>query len=670
MRRNMTMVFGVVMASALALSQPGFGQAFASPDQTWPDVVFDPRPSRLADGVGEGEATLYPNELKAAAIGAYRLRFTVGESGISTGGGLYVDFPKAWFTNPTPLRKPLQQTDPGAPHYVGVRASNEGVALELGISKRNFDNKHERFRNVMEITVSEGRLTEGDVVDVVFANTTAPYIASSDHVRVVVDTDGSGEFKRIASGAEYTVAPGPMAQLRLFAPGQAVEGEDVALQVTAFDRFWNVASEFTGNVRVSGLELSENSLRFTEDRDGILQFRWIPKETGFVFPAASDGARTWAGGPIRVFAEELDTKIYWGDLHSHSRISKDGIGGSDYAYARDVTRLDFFASTEHDISDDGHDSIVPREWAQIQETVRSLYAPGAFVTLLGYECSLRDGHYNVIYRGLDGVPWPSQRLKTLDAIWAKLEAGEALTIPHHMGIRWGMGNRDISGPELQPIKTEHRSGGGPQVDWTGPHDPALRPALEIYSKHGQSEFYDPHDPLSYEQVKYTGATSVDGPHYARDAWAAGLDLAVVAASDNHMAHPGLPHTGLTAVYAPELTREAIFDALLAGRSYGTTGERIILEFERLEDTNQYDVLVAAPRTIRYAEIMEHGPDDAGWKAASRWESATLANHLQARVTLSDSPGPRVYYLRVELEGETGGRVARAWSSPIRVGENE
>ena len=28
--------------------------------------------------------------------------------------------------------------------------------------------------------------------------------------------------------------------------------------------------------------------------------------------------------------------------------------------------------------------------------------------------------------------------------------------------------------------------------------------------------------------------------------------------------------------------------------------------------------------------------------------------------------PTIYFLRVELDQQTGGRIARAWSSPIRV----
>ena len=55
-------------------------------------------------------------------------------------------------------------------------------------------------------------------------------------------------------------------------------------------------------------------------------------------------------------------------------------------------------------------------------------------------------------------------------------------------------------------------------------------------------------------------------------------LSTIAASDDHRSHPGQPHWGVAAVRAPELTREAVFDALYGRRTYGTTGARILLDF--------------------------------------------------------------------------------------------
>jgi hypothetical protein len=67
----------------------------------------------------------------------------------------------------------------------------------------------------------------------------------------------------------------------------------------------------------------------------------------------------------------------------------------------------------------------------------------------------------------------------------------------------------------------------------------------------------------------------------------GHRLGIIASSDSHDGHPGYSdwlrirrgyHGGLVAVCARELTREAIFEALWNRHCYGTTGERIILDF--------------------------------------------------------------------------------------------
>jgi hypothetical protein len=196
--------------------------------------------------------------------------------------------------------------------------------------------------------------------------------------------------------------------------------------------------------------------------------------------------------------------------------------------------------------------------------------------------------------------------------------------------------------------------------------------LEIYSSHGTSEHFEPTDPLAYENVRFVNARSAVGAHYARDAWARNRRLGVVAASDNHSARPGQHHLGLTAVFAENLTREAIFDALAARRSYGSTGQRIYLEFEvgglrmgkrgKPAQKVEGSVIVAAPAEIRFAEVMSLREGESEWRAAARWERP--GRLLQA--TFEDLPAgvDVTYYLRAELVESFGGRVARAWSSPV------
>lgn len=652
----------------------------------WPDGPFTPQPSRLAEGVGEGYAWLEPEVIDAAAVGNYTLTFVVGASGIAEGGGLRVDFPKTWFTNPVPLVKPVQTNARDGYHHLGATTSRAETSLELKIEQHNFDGKRERFRHILHILVNGAPLEKYDQVVVTFANTTAPYIAGRDVVAVAVDTKGDDNYRLTSNGAEYEVTPGSVERISLVGPSQAVMGEPITFKLTYFDRFDNVATaiddqcgiaQLSADVLVIDVFNGKGQAAFTFNEAGD----YLPIVTPtHLNPHNPDNPHqrfgTDRGNPLRVFEQQPDRKIYWGDLHSHSNISKDGIGYNDFAYARDVAHLDFFASTEHDVADGSGDSITPAEWEKIREDVREFYEPGKFVTLLAYESSHSGGHHNVFYRDLDGVPWPGYRMPAIADLWERLERGNAITIPHHMGIRWGATNAEVTDAGLQPVQTApRRDRGGPILDWSLVHDPELRPALEIYSKHGQSEYFDPDDPLSYEQVKYTTGYSVDGAHYAQDAWAAGLVMGAVAASDNHRAQPGLAHTGLTAVFAPELTRDAIFDALLNRRCYATTGERILLEFaigngsmgQMIDAEGEVNghVFAAAPRNIARAEVLAYDFDEAdGWKTIAEW----TPNERELDTTFGINPhaGGTVAYLRLQLEGETNGRVARAWSSPIWI----
>ncbi len=641
-----------------------------------PESPFNPRPARIAAGVAEGRAMLSPDRFAVAEVGDYALRFSTGSEGIAEGGGLLVDFPKAWFSNPVPLVKAVQMENSSAPHYVGVSCSRAGAGLEMTIDHRNFDGSIERFRHVMRIIVTGRALQEGDGITVTFSNTTSPIVSGSDEVRVAVDAQGDKKYRMIAKGAGYAVSAGDAAWAMLLAPSQGVVRKSVEMQLTVLDALNNVVEDFEGAFEVTGLESAPVSVLFTVESRGRQSFSWIPEKEGFYWPEAK-GELSAAGGPIRVTRTEPSMKIYWGDIHSHTRVSKDGIGYGEYEFARDAARLDFFGSTEHG-GDDAYveraspgDSISEREWIANVETVRRLYVPGRFVTLLAYECSLPTGHHNVYYRGVDGMPWPSYRVRSVDRLWDLLAEGKAITIPHHLGVQWGGNASGPSGFGLQPVRTGTTFISGPRLDWTRPHDQALRPVLEIYSAHGQSEMFDRDDALAYERVRYTAGRSGDGPHYARDAWAAGHAMGVVAASDDHNSHPGLNYQGLTAVRAPALTRDAVFDAIASRNTYGTTGQRILLEFalggvtmgQEGEASGRVagNAIVAAPSKIRFAEILAFEEGGETWETVIRWEAAVRL--IQSGFEL-DVTGPTTYYLRVELEDEIRGRVGRAWSSPI------
>jgi hypothetical protein len=61
-------------------------------------------------------------------------------------------------------------------------------------------------------------------------------------------------------------------------------------------------------------------------------------------------------------------------------------------------------------------------------------------------------------------------------------------------------------------------------------------------------------------------------------WQQGTQVGIVASSDDHLGFPGAYGEGMAAVYAENLTRESIFDAIRNRRTYAINADRIELEF--------------------------------------------------------------------------------------------
>jgi hypothetical protein len=162
------------------------------------------------------------------------------------------------------------------------------------------------------------------------------------------------------------------------------------------------------------------------------------------------------------------------------------------------------------------------------------------------------------------------------------------------------------------------------------YDDDLAPLVEVYSQWGSSERPGAEGnrfPLAMGQGEVNEAG-----HYAQDALRLGYRVGLVASADYHGPHPGHslihadPHLpsldewlddglgwaniwrvwneqsypgGLQAFSAPELTREAIFEALRSRRTYGTTQpHRILVDFsiEGVSIGEQDSTVTVADRT--------------------------------------------------------------------------
>ena len=617
-----------------------------------------------------GRSWVEPDTAMIRQEGTWDVHYVAGLAGIGLGGGLRVQFPNAWIADPWGKRKEPQIERPDEANYVSVHTEygeGEGPRLEVSIGREGVDRQHDRFYRIFNVIVHDKPLLPGDHVVVRFAKTLAPQTAEKDSIKVGLDPGGNELFIPLKSFPQVTVHPGPAQKLLVLLPSQVVTGESIEARIVALDEWNNRATSYRGTIEITVNSQNPRSHAFTDGEQGLHLHSLVLSDPGIYTLEVKDSelpeGPVFVSNPVRMTEKEPKFKRYWGDLHSHSSTSKDGIGRPQTAFqnAREVFGLNFYALTDHSVGDlkalgEWWEGILPEEWALTQELVRSYYEPGEFVSFLGYEWSSPApyGDHNIYFKDTESYFFDLEHHRTIQSLWKQLEAKEAFTVPHHTAIMW----RGINSP---------------YVDWSDRND-AQRPAVEIYSLHGASEFFN--HPMGYEHFDFTPATSNPGPYYARDGWAAGHWLAAIAGSDNHTCHPGQPFGGLTCVLAPELTREAVFDAILARRTYATTGSRILLDFringrlmgERIEVPEgqpiKATVNVVATGALDFVEISRCAGGQ--WKTVSRWHPQHNANSAELEWSETGDFKEALYYCRLKQSEPFFGRDVMAWSSPIWV----
>ena len=239
-------------------------------------------------------------------------------------------------------------------------------------------------------------------------------------------------------------------------------------------------------------------------------------------------------------------RLYWVDLHNHSSLTCDCEGEPDelFRYGRDRALIAGMALTDND--EIFNDPLTDAEYAYGAFMARCFNEPGRFVTLISYEwtsyvpdspddrANPRNWHY-----GFWEYAHPNHR-----TIIYPLSGGPLL---NHTEI----GNNI----ELM-LETVHEYGGV-----VFPHHPSWDPPLQA----------------AEVGCEVTSAWSISfNASLIHSVLNGGHRLGFAGNSDSHRRNPGLAG-GLTAVYAPELTSEAILAALHQRRFYATNGSKIVVD---------------------------------------------------------------------------------------------
>jgi hypothetical protein len=486
----------------------------------------------------------------AGAHAELTLTYTAGRFGIDDTGMVKV----SWRST-SDMGKP-QFDKPEAENFTTVEASN-GATLVVRFDRLNV----RPFANTLMIRVGRGYLREGDTLTVRIGDRRqgSPGVRlqtnaeANVQLRVAVDAFATYEFCELPDQPAFDLVPGPAVSWKAILPSLAVVGEPFRLAIVAQDKWGNPTADAARHLDpVSSQPLRGLPPHIAINRGDapiVLENLVAEAEGDVELRLMSDGEEIARANPLGV-VKQAGLRRYWGDLHGQSGETI-GMGTADayFRYARDAAFLDMVGHQGNDFQ------ITDAFWTELNRLTAAFDAPGRFVCLPGYEWSGNTGmggDRNVFFRH-EGRPirrsshilvpgqTSTEAVATANDLFRALEGEDAVVIAHV---------------------------GGRYADLNYAHDGRLERAVEVHSTWGTFEWI------------------------LHDAFACGYRVGVVCHSDDHKGRPGATTPGassfgalggLTCYFMPELTRDALFDALRRRRHYGTTGARIFLDIEATFD---------------------------------------------------------------------------------------
>lgn len=425
----------------------------------------------------------------------------------------------------------------------------------------------------------------------------------------------------------------------------------------------NVLPTWKGKVTIKGgdayegpseYDFSKGSGPYQNDRRPVRRLEGVRfSQAGTYFIEVTDPATGIAGisNPIRVTAAKPEARLYWGELHCHSFFG-DGIRNPEelHSFARDEAFLDVFSLTDHT------EALSDGQWTYFCAVSNTYNQSGRFVSLIGGEWTSKDyGHHNFLYPGDSGpiLRCTDPEQDTLEKLFAVAKANGAIIAANHPAeADWGF-------------------------EWDKGHDGEVERLVEVYSIGGSFEMQSG---PGYEWKSRRVKKPNEG-NFVVDGIKKGVRVGFIGVGDTHDGRPGdsmhalqekpegyseILSPGLVGIWAKDLSRESVFEALWNRRVFATTKNRSYLEFSingqpmgaeiQADKELLIQVKVVGDTPITKVELIQEGevvqskePDSKDTKELTcEWKEAFD----------SDSTW---YYVRVSMEQEH-----LAWSSPIWV----
>jgi len=249
---------------------------------------------------------------------------------------------------------------------------------------------------------------------------------------------------------------------------------------------------------------------------------------------------------------------YFGDFHAHSDLSVccrlfNALGIDNFSNIRDIAKLDFCALTDHGYN---HTDLT---WTYNGEQTRFHHDDENFVTFIGEEWTSdiypdprlpkeekRYGHHNLVF--LD--PYYKTFYDSREREMSPTEFRELVTETDYICIPHQLADGGSNIPK----------------DWNFT-DERGQCVAEIYQNRGSFE---------YEGSPRMANEGTIAGRFLQDAWAQGVVIGVIASPD----HWGT--NGKAGIWAKELTRECLFEALHARHTFGTTDAKLAVRLSTPE----------------------------------------------------------------------------------------
>jgi hypothetical protein len=510
----------------------------------------------------------------AGSYAELTLVYTAGTFGIDDTGMVKV----SWRTT-SDFSKP-QFDKPAAANFTTVEASN-GAKLDVWFDRLNI----RPYGNTLLIRVGRGYLRAGDTLTIRLGDRRrgSPGLRLQTNVengvelRTSVDAFATYEFCELPQQPAFDLVAGPAVRWKAILPSLAVVGEPIRLAIVAEDMWGNPTEDAAGRLTFEAsrpLRGLPDSITVAKDDGPRVIENLVAAEAGDPdLNVMVDGRCVAQANPLRVVTA-APLRRYWADLHGQSGETI-GMGTAEdyFRYARDKAFVDMAGHQGNDFQ------ITDAFWQKLNALTSAFDKPGQFVCLPGYEWSGNTGmggDRNVFFRR-EGRP-----IRRSSHI---LVEGETSTEAIYTADKLFEFLRDEDCRVIAHV-------GGRYADVKYAHDGRIERTVEVHSTWGTFEWL------------------------LHDAFEMGFRVGVVCHSDDHKGRPGATTPGastfgaiggLSCYFMPELTRDALFEALRRRCHYGTTGTRLFLDlrgtFEKDVTGFAEDPALGAARETRVRNAM-------------------------------------------------------------------